>query len=141
MQRILMTRRDPFGEFSDQLGKLIGEMQSRTFHKFSARRGWMPAVNLYETQTAFLVCADLAGMSADQIDVTTEERLLRISGTRPNPSPRGGDDPSCVHLMEIDGGDFEREVEIPDEVDCAAIEASYVQGFLWVRMPKAANRE
>ena len=134
-------RPDPIGEFSTQLDKMIGDMQSRVFHKFSSRQGWAPAINLYETRTTFLVCVDLAGMDAERIDVYSERSLLRISGYRSNPAPPAETEELCVHLMEIDAGQFAREVEVPEDVDPEAIQATYCKGFLWVTLPKRGGAE
>jgi HSP20 family molecular chaperone IbpA len=42
-----------------------------------------------------------------------------------------------VHLMEIDHGPFTREVELPPDADKAGISATYLNGMLWIEIPKA----
>jgi hypothetical protein len=41
-----------------------------------------------------------------------------------------------VHLMEIDHGAFGRVVELPRDVQRDAISARYVNGMLWIELPK-----
>jgi HSP20 family molecular chaperone IbpA len=41
-----------------------------------------------------------------------------------------------VHLMEIDHGSFAREVELPVDVHKEQITARYVDGLLWIELPK-----
>ena len=41
-----------------------------------------------------------------------------------------------VHLMEIDHGAFAREVELPHDVIKEGINAKYVDGLLWIELPK-----
>ena len=44
--------------------------------------------------------------------------------------------PVRAHHMEIDSGRFCREIDLPGNVDVEAIEATYRNGFLWIRLPK-----
>ena len=103
---------------------------------------WAPAVNLYEHSSGYCMVVDLAGVSAESIDLRVEGDYLLLAGERPTPRPASPAEPACppsqrrLLLMEIDHGPFARRVRLPQEVDSAAIEASYRNGFLWVRMPK-----
>ncbi len=96
-----------------------------------------PPVNLYETDSSFLVCVDLAGMDGDAIDVTVRDNILVIAGTREHPQPTWPNNGLSIHLMEIDQGPFCRSVEIPADVEVSAIRAKYTPtGYLWVELPK-----
>ena len=108
----LQADSNAFEEHSRKMGDLMGELHSRSFHSYYAERGWKPSVNLYEGPEAFVVCFDVAGMKAEQIDVRAEDR------------------------KEIDSGSFMRKVEIPSGVDEGKIDATYRDGFLWVVLPK-----
>ena len=41
-----------------------------------------------------------------------------------------------LHLMEIDHGQFTREVELPADANRESITATYRSGMLWVEIPK-----
>jgi HSP20 family molecular chaperone IbpA len=41
-----------------------------------------------------------------------------------------------VHLMEIDHGNFSREVELPADVEKEVISAVHREGMLWIELPK-----
>ena len=100
---------------------------------------WRPAVNLYETEGAYLICVDLAGMDEKDIEVSLEKSTLTVRGRRVSPMPPDGSRAVAVHLMEIDHGRFYREIKMPENADIEnadAIQASYRGGFLWVRIPK-----
>jgi HSP20 family protein len=136
----LQSDSEDFDELSRKMSFMMEELQNRSFHAYSERRGWRPAVNLYESQDEFLVCVDLAGMKPAQIDVHTEGNTMLIRGDRSMPHQEEAGGSVSVHQMEIDWGPFEREIEIPENVNHESIKASYKDGFLWVAMPKRRAR-
>lgn len=114
----------------------IAEIRTRSYVGYTNLRGWQPAINIYESDDHFFVCVELAGVKAGEIDVRTEKSTLHISGIRPDPRPRGEHHSLCVHLMEVQSGEFQRQVRIPPNVDVDRIEATYREGFLWISLPK-----
>ena len=44
------------------------------------------------------------------------------------------------HKMEIDFGPFERHIELPGPIEQGGVKASYRDGFLEIRLPKAVER-
>ena len=121
---------------SDQI-KHMGEAMQRATHgrffRFSPPDAWQPATNLYETKDRYVVCVDLAGVNREEIDVEVQQDVLVIQGQRESPRPQSR---SKVHLMEIDHGNFRRTITIPSSVQMANIKARYVDGYLWVELPK-----
>ena len=118
---------------------VIGDtILNRNFFGFWTTDSWRPSVNLYETRTAFLICADIAGMDKDNIHVRLEKKQLIIRGKRECPMPVASRDDRtvAVHLLEIDHGVFGRAVEVPENVDEQTISARYDAGLLWVTLPK-----
>lgn len=93
-------------------------------------------MNLYEGADHYCVVVDLAGMSADKIDLRLDKGLLMISGERPTPGMGARGKPLRIHLMEIDHGAFCRSVEVPSDVDSENIAASYRAGYLFVHLPR-----
>ena len=135
----------PFNLMARQMNKMLDQMHKGYFG-FAPSETWTPNVNLYETDEAYLVCADLAGVDKDKIDVTVVDGRLTFRGARAVPTR-----PDCavgahvepagskrvrVHLMEIDHGGFSREVELPHDVDKQRIAAVYRDGMLWIELPK-----
>lgn len=108
---------------------------------FRPDESWSPNVNLYESERDYLVCVDIAGIDRDKLDVSVAEGRLRIRGQRMVPVPPHAEDPAIasrmrMHLMEIDHGWFSRDVELPADVEQDRIEAKYLDGLLWVQLPK-----
>ena len=133
----------PFQNLARQARKLMDQMH-KGYYGFYPSETWTPSVNLYETANIYLVCVDLAGVDKDKIDVEIHENRLRLRGTRAVPMREDGADETPdaeakrvrVHLMEIDHGAFSREVELPENVDQEKIIASYLNGMLWIEIPK-----
>ena len=129
-----------FGHISRQMNKLMDQMQ-KGFFTFSPNETWTPNVNLYENETSYCVCVDLAGVVKEEIDIHVHDQTLIFKGRREVPTwPLDADPashPRCkLHLMEIDHGHFSREVELPRDVESSQINAIYRNGMLWIELPK-----
>lgn len=97
---------------------------------------WTPAVNVYRCGNRFLVCMDLAGVSARELSVQAFPRRLSIRGYRPPPEPREtAGAPLQVLAMEIDHGQFERDIILPAEIDPDRTTAEHRDGWLWIELP------
>ncbi len=93
---------------------------------------WRPPTDVYETDGAYLVRVEIAGMKGAEFSVTFDKQALVIRGVR---SDEGSQ--KAYHQMEISYGEFETAVQVPEPVKVPEIEASYVDGFLRVELPKA----
>jgi HSP20 family protein len=127
---------DEFSNLVRQMNQLVDRELHRPFLPFSPTDAFRPAVNLYETQSAFLICVDLAGIVPSEIEVSLEKESLILRGRRQSPMPPDGSRAVAVHLMEIDHGTFCRIVEIPANVEQDQIAANYHLGMLWITLPK-----
>ena len=116
-----------------QFGRTAPRAANTGFFRFCPPDTWQPATNLYETEDRYVVCMDLAGVKRAEIDVEVRHGLLVISGRRESPRPQSR---SKVHLMEIDHGNFCRTIDIPSSVCVDKIQARYVDGYLWIELPK-----
>jgi HSP20 family protein len=137
-----------FGNVQRQMQRIMEQMQT-SFFNFCPSETWTPDVNLYENDTAYLVCVDLAGVDKSKIDVEVSEQKLTLRGTRLVPTPpaeapgSGGGGAEAhppaklrVHVMEIDNGPFCREVDLPADVAHEHIAAAHLNGLLWIELPK-----
>ncbi len=132
---------ESFKHLSRQMGKALENLH-RSFYSFYGTETWAPAVNLYETERFYVVCVDLAGIEKDKLELGVHDGVLVIRGNRPVPSDSGTEatgNPKRmkVHLMEIDHGQFRREVELPAGIDKSGITARHNEGLLWIEIPKA----
>ena len=94
---------------------------------------WRPAVNVYETEEAVVVLAELAGIDPDKTIVQLEPSQLVIQGQRQGIIPKTV---QTVHQLEIWSGSFAFEVSLPKPIDPGQAKASYRDGLLEVWLPK-----
>jgi HSP20 family protein len=100
---------------------------------------WLPAIDLYETESAFVIEADLPGVHQENVDVNFDRGTLTISGTRAAtlPAQDRGNGTLRVFSGERVSGNFSRSIRLPEHVDADRIEATFGQGVLSLTVPKA----
>jgi HSP20 family protein len=98
---------------------------------------WQPAVDLYRTQTGWLLKAELAGVRPEDIHLSVAGNRLRLEGRRRDWFVEEG----CTHYrMEITYCQFERTVELPCSLDSATITTELQHGLLLVRMETETDK-
>ncbi len=135
-------REDPFESFFHLLRGRVDDLMESFVHRqhpaIARDRAWSPAVDIYETPQALVVFVDIPGMRREEIEVTLQENVLRITGYRPGAVPEGV---RTCHQMEIDSGPFERRLRIDVSIDARRITAQYQDGFLRITLPKATAHD
>lgn len=99
----------------------------------TAPRRWVPAVDLSETDDAYVLRADLPGLSPDDVSIELENRVLTISGER---TAEHETEEAGYRRLERSFGSFRRTLTLPAGVDAEAITAAFDNGVLTVRVPK-----
>lgn len=92
---------------------------------------WQPAVDIVETEDAYMVAAELPGMKKEDIKINIHENTLRLSGER-KPFPEEKD----KFRSEFWHGPFSRSINIPDEINREKVIAKYENGILQVTLPR-----
>ena len=139
----MVRYKDFFGRDFEGIQQRMEKMLDNIFDemrptRFSAEQVWKPLVDIYETDEDIVVLVEIAGMSKENINVTMENDLLKISGIRPDYSPSTK---MKLHQMEIDYGRFERIVKISIPIDTKNIRAQYKKGFLQIILPKVKQKQ
>lgn len=93
-----------------------------------------PALDVEETDEGFTLHVELPGVAADKVEVSLEENVLTICGTREFYSDKTAE---SFRRVERRFGTFHRSVRLPDRVDQNAVSASFKDGLLTVTVPKA----
>ncbi len=96
---------------------------------------WRPPTDLYEKNKEYVVRVEIAGMQDAELNIAVDGRELAIYGVRQAPG-----DHAAYHQLEVHFGEFLSVVDLPGAVDVDSIIADYMDGFLSVRLPKAATR-
>jgi HSP20 family protein len=100
-------------------------------------RGWNPSVDLYETEDAFVLEADLPGVKPEDVKVEVENSDLILEGWR---SLEKRETHGQFHTMERSSGQFMRRIKLPESVDKDAITAEFHDGVLRVTLPKVKRQ-
>ena len=100
-------------------------------------RVWVPAMDVAERKDAYVVQAELPGLSPEQVDVSFEKNVLTISGTKPASFDASADGELRIFAAERVSGNFERSVRLPEFGNAEQISANFTNGLLTSSVPKA----
>jgi len=92
-----------------------------------------PRVNTREADDAYYIELDLPGIKKDEIEITTEDNVLTISGERKFKEEVKEED---YYKVESRYGKFSRSFTLPEDIDLSAISAKSEDGVLEVVIPK-----
>jgi HSP20 family protein len=96
------------------------------------RPAFVPRADIYETDDAIFVVADMPGVDESSLDITLENNVLTINGYVAPKAPEGY---SLVY-SEYREGDYVRSFRLSDEIDRSGIEATLNDGVLSLTLPK-----
>ena len=96
---------------------------------------FVPAVDIYETEAAIVVAADLPGVDPSDINIDLRDDVLTISG---DVKPFENADENDV-LVEFEVGRYFRQFTLTETIDQDRIEASHRDGVLHLNLPKQAK--
>lgn len=132
-----MSRRDRMGEAEEIFEILVTSYAQRGGALAGdAELCWRPATDAYETEDAFVVQMDLAGMDPTRIEVLADAKSLLVRGIRNDTTVPGK---KHFHEMEISVGPFSRRVPLNVAVDAGSARAVYRNGFLYVTFQKGSG--
>ncbi len=94
---------------------------------------WYPAADVYQTPEGWVVKVELAGVSAEDIEIDIQGSVLYIAGCRRDRSCAHG---ASYHQMEISYSNFEKTLRFPSPIDGATIEHEFENGLLIIHLRK-----
>ena len=100
-------------------------------------RAWVPAIDVVETQDAYVLYAELPGVDPSQIDVKFEKSVLTVHGTKSPAFDATRNGEHRIYAAERVTGTFERSIRLPEFVDGDKITAEFDNGLLTLTVPKA----
>jgi HSP20 family protein len=131
-----IQRFDPFREFAtlqDRMNRLLGDTYLRRDDDITAQGNWAPPVDIYETDRHDLVVkAELPDMTREDIEVTVENNVLTLRGTKKLPADVKDEQ---FRRIERSYGTFSRSFTLPTTVDATKVSAEYKNGVLTVKLP------
>ena len=99
-------------------------------------KGWMPAVELQETDESLVLSAQLPGLKASDLNVEVTREAVSIKGERRQ-------EKKTEHYSEFRYGSFQRVIPLPVAVENDQVKAEFIDGILKLTLPKvkeARNR-
>jgi HSP20 family protein len=92
---------------------------------------WRPAADIYRTRRGWLVKYELAGVKAEDVQVSINGSQLTIGGCRRDWKLEEG---SSHYSMEISYHRFERTLELPCDLKDARLQIEAREGILLIRI-------
>jgi HSP20 family protein len=127
---------EPFAGFG-KIPSLFNELFESNFGNSRAQPSasrWYPAVDVLESKDAYLLRAELPGMKKEDIKVEVTDGTLVVSGERKSEQTAEGVE--YRHVERFDAK-FYRSFSLPETVKQDSIAATYNDGVLEIRVPKA----
>ena len=93
---------------------------------------FVPAVDIYESENALTLVADMPGIPIENVDIDLDSDQLTMRGTIPMQDEKGK-----VIFREYTAGDYYRQFTLSSDIDREKIQASMKDGVLKLVLPKA----
>ena len=122
------------GTIQNEMNRLFNSFFDTPTHSNGATfRRWIPAMDLVETGDAFVLKADLPGLTESDVSIELEDNVLIVSGERKSEHE---DRKAGYYRVERSYGSFRRALTLPEGVDPEAVTATFDNGVLEITVPK-----
>lgn len=131
----MLTRWDPFQEMMN-LRRTVDRLfdNASPDHDWAQSNTWGLAVDVVENKDDFIVKASVPGIKPEELDISYSDDILTIKGEIKSDAETKDNQ---YHLRERCYGSFTRSISLPVKIKGDAIEASYQDGVVTLRLPKA----
>jgi len=131
-----LTRWDPFAELRTTLDRLFDEGFSRPWRLIPSPAEYEASipVEVSETDEEVEVKAALPGVRPEEVEVTVADDVLTIKAQHKETAEEKKRD---YYRRELRYGAFHRALSLPAGVDADRAEATFENGVLRLRLPKA----
>ena len=101
-------------------------------------KNWRPSCDIEETESAFVIKADLPGLEREDIKVSVDQGMLTISGERKQEEKT---EDAKSHRVERFYGLFNRSFRLPENCSQEDVQAAFEKGVLTLTLPKVEVAE
>ncbi len=142
----MVWRRDPFEEMHrliDRMERLFEEDWDFEFGPARIKFGWKgpalegfrePLADVFETDKEVIVTVELPGVKKDDIEVNVTENAVEVKAEI---KEEHKEEKEGIYRMERSYRGFYRVIPLPAEVKPEEAKATYKNGVLEIRIPKA----
>jgi HSP20 family protein len=110
--------------FDEAFDDFLGSNRGRSI-------GWVPAVEIYETNQKLVLIAEVPGFEKNDITISLENNQLTFAGER-----IVTEQDRQYHRNERRFGKFERSFQLPGSFDGEKVQANLKNGLLTITVPK-----
>ena len=129
--RMALIKWEPFGD----MDRFFDEVPS---FPAASKFGFDLALDVFEKDGNVIAQMNLPGIDPQKIDVSIEDNLLRVAGSREESKEEKD---KQYYSKEIRRGSFERVVRLPAAVARDKATANFKNGELTITMPKLTEKE
>ena len=127
-------------QFGEDLDRADGEAsltasKSPSRNKQADEEGQL-TVDVYQTDDEIIIKSTIAGVTADDVDVSITNEMVTIKGNRNHDEKIKASD---YYYQELYWGSFSRSIILPEEIDADNAKASMKNGILTLHLPKLAK--
>ena len=138
-----LVRWDPFrdvGALQDRINRIFDDAfpRPRTADDDLSLCAWRPAVDIYETDVAIMLNAELPGVKKEDVSVEVKDNVLTIKGERSSDLKISEDN---YFRRERCFGTFSRSFSLQYRVDPEKIKARFKDGVLEIEVPKPTEEQ
>lgn len=136
-----LIRWDPFRDLltlQDRMDRLFQDSITRTrgYEQSLAPGFWSPPVDIYETDEAVVLKAELAGLNKNDVTIEIKNSTLVLRGERKFEKDIKEEN---YHRIERSYGSFSRTFSLPQTVDHSKVSATFKDGLLEIMIPKVKD--
>ncbi len=130
-----VVRWEPFAGMDDMFNRFpsMFERWARLSGGGEKSGGWLPSVDISETDQEYLIRASLPAVRKEDVNVTVEDGMLTVSGERRQEQEQKDEK---FYKVENFYGSFSRSFSLPEGTDASAIRAESKDGVLTIHVPK-----
>lgn len=144
LMRSLLGRRhdneEPFSRLQNEVDRVFEQFRDWTSFgnaplslDANGSRSLVPRTDVSESDTAIEVDVDLPGVQLKDVDVTVQNKVLIVKGSKSTSEER---DEKNYHIIERSRGSFSRQIPLGFDVDADKVTAQFNNGVLHVTIEK-----
>ena len=133
-----LIRWDPFREMSalqERMNRLFSDVRAQAPVRGEeiVQGAWIPAVDIFETNEAIVLKAELPGITAQDISVEVKDNTLTLKGEKKFEKEVKEEN---YHRVERSYGSFQRAFTLPGTIHQEKVKAKFKDGILEIILPK-----
>ncbi len=137
-----IVRWDPFRNMTtlqDRINRVFDETvnKSKDYNDDVSKCDWRPVVDIYDSEKAIVINAELPGVTKENITLGVKENILTLKGERKSEAEAKKEN---YYRMERCYGAFERAFTLPSAIDPQKIKANFKDGVLKIEIPKPEEK-